>query len=83
VLVCRLIGGKITFVHRRLWPAMIRLADQFAPEGLAKVEQEHAISGHHVNHETPFPLWADVISLKEAQKLTESQAFDALGEWSR
>ena len=28
VLVCRVVGGKITFVHRRLWPALIRLADR-------------------------------------------------------
>jgi hypothetical protein len=26
VLVCRLIKGKITFVHRRLWPALVRAA---------------------------------------------------------
>lgn len=26
VLVCRLAGGKITYVHRRLWPAIVRLA---------------------------------------------------------
>jgi hypothetical protein len=83
VLVCRLIGGKITFVHRRLWPALIRVADHFAPERLAKVEQEHTTTGHHVNHETPFPLWADTNSLQGAVKLTASQAFDALGEWSQ
>ncbi len=28
VLVCRLIGGKITYVHRRLWPALIRLSEE-------------------------------------------------------
>ena len=26
VLVCRLIKGKVTFVHRRLWPALVRAA---------------------------------------------------------
>jgi hypothetical protein len=26
VLVCRLVAGKITYVHRRLWPAVHRLA---------------------------------------------------------
>ena len=26
VLVCRLIKGKITFVHRRMWPALVRAA---------------------------------------------------------
>src|ERR1700758_527139 len=26
VLTCRLVGGKVTYVHRRLWPALVRLA---------------------------------------------------------
>src|SRR5947209_8383579 len=26
VLVCKLIDGKITYVHRRLWPAVVKLA---------------------------------------------------------
>src|SRR6267143_7265710 len=26
VLVCRLVNGKVTFIHRRLWPALIRVA---------------------------------------------------------
>ncbi len=29
VLVCRLVDGKITYVHRRLWPALVRLAKRF------------------------------------------------------
>jgi hypothetical protein len=30
VLACRLIEGKVTLVHRRLWPALVRLAPRFA-----------------------------------------------------
>src|SRR5277367_6832322 len=41
LLVCRLVKGKITFVHRRLWPALIRAADRFPPERLARIRQEH------------------------------------------
>src|SRR6266851_9298228 len=26
VLVCKLIDGKVTYVHRRLWPALVRLS---------------------------------------------------------
>src|SRR6266853_414199 len=26
VLVCRLVGGKVSLVHRRLWPALVRAA---------------------------------------------------------
>jgi hypothetical protein len=34
VLVCKLIGGKITYVHRRLWPALVKLAPRFREEQL-------------------------------------------------
>ncbi len=83
VLVCRVIDGKITLVHRRLWPALIRAAGRFAPERLSRIVQEHTATGRHVNHETPFPLWADPHSLAAVELLTESDALDALGEWAR
>ena len=56
-LVCRLVKGKITLVHRRLWPALVRLAKRFPPDQIAKVRQEHTASGRHVNKEVPFPRW--------------------------
>ena len=37
VLVCRLVGGKVTYVHRRLWPALARLAARFRAERLAAI----------------------------------------------
>ncbi len=78
ILVCRALNGKITLVHRRLWPALIRAADHFPVERLARVEQEHTPAGHHVNHETPFPLWADAQCLSEAGMMTEAEAVSAL-----
>ena len=83
VLVCRLIDGKVTLVHRRLWPALIRVAEHFAPERLVRVDHEHPSSGRHINHETPFPLWADAFRQSAANAFAESQAFDALGMWSQ
>jgi hypothetical protein len=82
VLVCRVINGKITLVHRRLWPALIRVAGRFPRERLSKVEQVHTESGRHVNVETGFPEWADPDSLTAADSLTESQALEALGKWA-
>jgi len=32
VLVCKLVEGKITYVHRRLWPALIKIASRFQKE---------------------------------------------------
>jgi hypothetical protein len=57
VLVCRLIDGKVTLVHRRFWPFLVRLAKRFAPEQLAQVREEHTPSGRHVSHVVPFPQW--------------------------
>ena len=37
ILVCRLVGGKITYVHRRLWPALVRLAKLIDKNSIAAV----------------------------------------------
>lgn len=78
VLVCRALNGKVTLIHRRLWPALVRAADRFPVERLARVDQEHTPSGHHVNHATPFPLWADAKCLREAAALNEPEAIALL-----
>ena len=57
VLVCKLFEGKITYVHRRLWPALIKLASRFRKEQLAKVWDEHTRSGTHQSNREPFPNW--------------------------
>ena len=31
VVRMRLVNGKVTLVHRRLWPALVRIADRFQP----------------------------------------------------
>lgn len=79
ILVCRLLGGKITLVHRRLWPALVRVAETFAPQQIARVSEEHTASGRHVVRETPFPQWVPVDVLQQAQALSEEQALRALG----
>ena len=57
VVRLRLINGKVTFVHRRLWPALVRVADQLTPKQLAALREEHTGSGAHRVHEQPFPEW--------------------------
>jgi hypothetical protein len=81
VLVCRLVGGKISFVHRRLWPALARLAKHFEPDRISQVQQEHTKAGHHVNRERPFPEWVPAEVLEQAQQLSEAEARLALGSW--
>src|SRR5437762_12561301 len=81
VLVCRLINGKVTLVHRRLWPALVRLAAQFAPEQLAKVREEHTASGQHVSHEVPFPQWVPPDVLEQGTMVAENEALAVFGAW--
>ena len=82
ILVCRLIKGKVTLVHRRLWPALVRLAKRFPPNQIAKVRQEHTASGRHVNSEISFPGWVPADVVKQAESLSEEEAMAALGEWA-
>src|SRR5258705_5080793 len=55
VLVCRLVEAKVTLVHRRLWPALVRAAARFPKNRIAQVREEHTASGRHVNMEDPVP----------------------------
>jgi hypothetical protein len=81
VLVCRLIGGKITLVHRRLWPFLVRLAKRFAPEQLAQIRDEHTPSGRHVNRVVPFPQWVPADVSAQAVAIDEEQALAIFRAW--
>jgi hypothetical protein len=74
VLVCKLIEGKVTFVHRRLWPALIKLADRFPKARLAKIWEEHTKTGAHRARSLPFPKWVTEQALKEADALSLTDA---------
>jgi hypothetical protein len=82
VLVCRLVDNKITFVHRRLWPALVRLAPRFEPRQIAQVHEEHTASGRHVTRDIPFPNWVPSDVKSESQTLSEREALKSLGEWA-
>jgi hypothetical protein len=45
VVRLRLVNGKITLVHRRVWPALVRIAGRLRPEQLVAVSEEHTASG--------------------------------------
>jgi hypothetical protein len=81
ILVCRFIAGRVTFVHRRLWPAIVKLASRFHPDQLAQVRQEHTASGKHVNQLTAFPKWVPADTMEEAARLTTQEAEALLQEF--
>ena len=81
VLVCRLVDGKITYVHRRLWPALVRLSERFPHARLAQIREVHTASGKHVVEETRFPAWVPREVVAQASDLDEKSALQQLGSW--
>jgi len=74
VLVCKLVEGKVTYVHRRLWPAMVKLAARFPTARLARVWDEHTPSGAHRSRRVAFPTWVPPDEARKAQTLSLSEA---------
>jgi hypothetical protein len=74
VLVCKLVDGKITYVHRRLWPALVRLADRLPKAGLARVRNEHTATGAHRSRRLAFPRWVPTEVAREARRLSLDDA---------
>ncbi|TLY27407.1 MAG: hypothetical protein E6K56_11505 [Ignavibacteria bacterium] len=80
ILVCRLVDGKLTFVHRRLWPTLLRLAHRFPKRRLAAVSEIHTQQGKHEIIEVPLAEWVPKGVLKEAHTMDESHAIAMLKE---
>jgi len=80
VLVCRLVDGMITYVHRRMWPALVRLSDRFERKDLAAVHEMHMRRGHHEARVIAFGRWLPARVKRQAHKLTEAKAVRAFGE---
>ena len=81
ILVCRLIGGKITYVHRRLWPALVRLADLIDKKSLAAVRETHTKTGTHSVGTVVFGRWVTAETRRLAEKLSEEDARAQIGAW--
>ncbi|MDQ1382925.1 MAG: hypothetical protein QOG65_304 [Actinomycetota bacterium] len=79
----RLVNGKVTLVHRRLWPALVRVSDSIPAARLASVEEQHTDTGAHRKTETPFPEWVPADAVDAAASLSESEAYESLPECLR
>jgi hypothetical protein len=74
VLTCRLIDGKVTYVHRRLWPALVRLSDNFSANRLAPIKEIHTAAGKHRIDTVPFSRWISPEVTRKGGKLSAGQA---------
>jgi len=82
VLVCKLVDGKVTYVHRRLWPALVRLASRFQKAQLAQTWNEHTASGAHRSRTVPFPRWVPAEVTREAALLSIAEAEQLLSPFA-
>jgi len=83
ILVCRLVDGKITYVHRRLWPAVVRLAAGLGRRRLAAIHEIHTAAGKHVVELQLFPKWVPRAVIAEARRLSVTAARAAMDATSR
>ena len=81
VLVCSLAGGKITFIHRSLWPFFARAARYFPKNALDQIEERHTSSGVHKRVEVPFPEWLPVEIIEAKKAIRMGQARQKIGQW--
>ncbi|MFN0250504.1 MAG: hypothetical protein ACKV2T_26725 [Kofleriaceae bacterium] len=80
----KLVDGKVTFVHRRVWPALVRLARDgvFAAARVESVHQEHTETGEHRNFNVPFPEWVPEDVAQAADAMSTDTARAELGTWT-
>ena len=78
VVVCRLVGDKVTYVHRDAWPALVRLAAQIPKARIAALDQIHTASGKHRVVRTPFPKWVPAPVMRAGKKLSVEEAVERL-----
>ena len=74
ILVCRLLDDNVTFVHRRLWPALVRLAGEIPGSRLAQIAEVHTESGRHQVVETALEDWLPANIKAAARLLPRSEA---------
>jgi hypothetical protein len=78
LVTTRLINHKVTLLHRRVWPSVVRAGDQLGAERLAVIHSEHTASGAHHSFEVEYPLWVPEATLREAALLSVDEAFALL-----
>ena len=79
VVRCRLVDGKITLVHRRLWPALVKMASAFDSDRLSAVREEHTATGAHRMTTIKFPDWVSDDLRDSAKCISAAEAEEQLG----
>jgi hypothetical protein len=80
ILTCTL-AKRLTYVHRRLWPPFVRLAERFPTGALDRVVEVHTPSGRHQRQDIAFPTWVPADVLARAKALSKDAAADQIRVW--
>ncbi|HEX5124273.1 MAG TPA: hypothetical protein VFV97_13590 [Rhodanobacteraceae bacterium] len=74
VLVCRVVDGKVSLAHERLWPALVKLAGKFPRKDLARIRETHTESGAHRVENVAFPKWVPARTTAAAERMSDADA---------
>jgi hypothetical protein len=83
IVSTRLINGKVTLLHARIWPSVVRVSDVLGESRLASIHSEHTPSGVHRSFEVEYPLWVPIEARHAAASLSVEEAFAQLPECLR
>ena len=81
VLICTLAQGRITYIHRRLWPFFVRLSQRFPVGSLDEVREVHLPSGRHKRQDISFPEWVPKEVTTRAGRLPLEEAEREIAKW--
>lgn len=76
-----MVDGKVSYVHRRLWPALVKLAARFRKTQLAKIWNEHTTTSAHRSRTTAFRERVPGDVPRVAERLSISTAERTLAPW--
>jgi hypothetical protein len=78
IVSTRLINQKVTLLHARVWPAVVRVSDDLGVDRLAAIHSEHTPSGAHHSFEVDYPGWVPPKALTAAERMSVDEAYTML-----
>ena len=67
VLSTKLVGGKVTFVHRKLWPDLLAVATG------EREYEVHTASGRHEKRREPWAEWARRVKMRATRDVAAAR----------
>ena len=74
VLVCKLVHGKVTYVHASAWPSLVRLRSAFPETALDRVIETHGDDGRHATRVVKLEEWLPPDVALAASRLSAADA---------